>query len=61
MDLFFLKYKIAIFILQDFLLFRYVLTLMVDGMRAVKRFHFDKAAASVLTTSVCIVYLAHLA
>ena len=33
---------------------RYVLTLMVDGMRSVRSFHFDKSAASVLTTCVCI-------
>ncbi len=32
--------------------FRYVVTLVVDGMRAVRGFHFDKAAASVLTTCV---------
>lgn len=30
----------------------YVLTLITDGMRSVRAFHFDKAAASVLTTSV---------
>ncbi|XP_010572729.1 PREDICTED: cleavage and polyadenylation specificity factor subunit 1, partial [Haliaeetus leucocephalus] len=29
---------------------RYVLTLITDGMRSVRSFHFDKAAASVLTT-----------
>ncbi|GAA6100120.1 cleavage and polyadenylation specificity factor subunit 1 isoform X1, partial [Tachysurus ichikawai] len=28
----------------------YVLTLITDGMRSVRAFHFDKAAASVLTT-----------
>ncbi|KAL3859426.1 hypothetical protein ACJMK2_009649 [Sinanodonta woodiana] len=32
----------------------YVLTLMVDGMRSVRSFHFDKAAASVLTTCMCV-------
>uniref|UniRef100_T1J479 Cleavage and polyadenylation specificity factor subunit 1 n=1 Tax=Strigamia maritima TaxID=126957 RepID=T1J479_STRMM len=32
----------------------YVLTLFVDSMRSVRSFHFDKAAASVLTTCVCI-------
>ena len=31
---------------------RYLLTLMVDEMRAVRGFHLDKAAASVLTTCV---------
>lgn len=30
----------------------YVLTLITDGMRSVRAFHFDKAAASVLTTCV---------
>lgn len=30
----------------------YVLTLITDGMRSVRAFHFDKAAASVLTTSM---------
>lgn len=34
------------------LLHRYVLTLITDGMRSVRAFHFDKAAASVLTTCV---------
>uniref|UniRef100_A0A8C3UGI6 Cleavage and polyadenylation specificity factor subunit 1 n=1 Tax=Catharus ustulatus TaxID=91951 RepID=A0A8C3UGI6_CATUS len=33
----------------------YVLTLITDGMRSVRSFHFDKAAASVLTT--CMVPL----
>ncbi|KAI0216603.1 Cleavage and polyadenylation specificity factor subunit 1 [Lamellibrachia satsuma] len=32
----------------------YLLTLMVDGMRAVRGFHLDKAAASVLTTCMCL-------
>ncbi|CAC5370759.1 CPSF1 [Mytilus coruscus] len=32
----------------------YVLTLVVDGMRSVRSFHFDKSAASVLTTCMCI-------
>lgn len=32
----------------------YVLTLMVDGMRSVRSFHFDKSAASVLTTCMCM-------
>ncbi|CAG9764667.1 unnamed protein product [Ceutorhynchus assimilis] len=32
----------------------YVLTLLADSMRYVRNFHFEKAAASVLTTSVCI-------
>ncbi|CAH1778694.1 unnamed protein product [Owenia fusiformis] len=31
----------------------YVLTMMVDGMRAVRSFNFDKSAASVLTTCCC--------
>lgn len=35
----------------------YVLTLVADSMRSVRSFHFDKAAASVLTCSVCITYL----
>lgn len=34
------------------LLFRYVLTLVVDGMRSVRSFNFDKSAASVLTSCV---------
>ena len=32
--------------------FRYVLTLIVDGMRAVKRFNLERSASSVLTTCV---------
>ncbi|XP_064640599.1 cleavage and polyadenylation specificity factor subunit 1-like [Lineus longissimus] len=31
----------------------YILTLLVDGMRSVRNFNFDKAAASVLTTCIC--------
>jgi len=31
----------------------YVLTLVVDSMRAIRGFNFDKAAASVLTTCMC--------
>lgn len=34
----------------------YVLTLITDGMRSVRAFHFDKAAASVLTTCVSSSY-----
>ncbi|KAJ8302607.1 hypothetical protein KUTeg_019003 [Tegillarca granosa] len=30
------------------------MTLVVDGMRSVRSFHFDKSAASVLTTCMCI-------
>ena len=32
----------------------YVLSLLVDSLRSVKGFHLDKAAASVLTTSLCL-------
>ncbi|KAG8038870.1 hypothetical protein G9C98_003177 [Cotesia typhae] len=32
----------------------YVLSLFADSMRSVRGFHFDKAAASVLTTCVCL-------
>ncbi|XP_052231440.1 cleavage and polyadenylation specificity factor subunit 1-like isoform X1 [Dreissena polymorpha] len=32
----------------------YVLTLIVDGMRSVRGFNFDKSAASVLTTCMCL-------
>ncbi|KAJ8942077.1 hypothetical protein NQ318_004102 [Aromia moschata] len=32
----------------------YVLTLLADSMRYVRSFHFEKAAASVLTTCICI-------
>ena len=32
----------------------YVLSLVVDGMRGVKGFHFDRAASSVLTTCLCL-------
>ena len=32
----------------------YVVTLLLDGMRAVKGFHFDRAAASVLTTCMTV-------
>ncbi|KAM9386109.1 cleavage and polyadenylation specificity factor subunit 1 isoform 2-T2 [Pholidichthys leucotaenia] len=35
----------------------YVLTLVTDGMRSVRAFHFDKAAASILTT--CMVTMEH--
>jgi hypothetical protein len=31
-------------------------TLVVDGMRIVRSFHMDRAAASVLTTCVCVPY-----
>lgn len=34
------------------LMFRYVLTLVVDGMRSVRSFNFDKSASSVLTSCV---------
>ncbi|XP_078335129.1 cleavage and polyadenylation specificity factor subunit 1-like isoform X2 [Crassostrea virginica] len=32
----------------------YVLTLVVDGMRSVRSFNFDKSAASVLTSCMCV-------
>nr|KAI8762317.1 cleavage and polyadenylation specificity factor subunit 1 [Biomphalaria glabrata] len=32
----------------------YVLTLVVDGMRCVREFYFDRAASSVLTTCMCL-------
>lgn len=32
----------------------YVLTLFADSMRSVRKFHLEKAAASVLTTCLCI-------
>ena len=32
----------------------YVLSLLVDGMRSVRGFHFDRAAASVLTTTLSV-------
>ena len=32
----------------------YVLSLLVDSLRSVKGFHLDKAAASVLTTALCL-------
>lgn len=37
----------------------YVLTLYADSMRSIRNFHFDKAAASVLTTCVSF-HLFHL-
>lgn len=33
----------------------YVLTLFADSMRSIRSFHFDKAAASVLTTCVRLI------
>lgn len=33
----------------------YVLSIVVDGMRSVRSFHFDKAASSVLTSCMCTV------
>ncbi len=38
----------------------YVLSLRVDSLRAVKGFHLDKAAASVLTTSISLAGLGYL-
>lgn len=32
----------------------YLLTLLADSVRSIRSFHFDKAAASVLTTCMCI-------
>jgi cleavage and polyadenylation specificity factor subunit 1 len=32
----------------------YVLSILVDGMRSVRGFHFDRAAASVLTTCLAV-------
>ncbi|CAG9824249.1 unnamed protein product [Phaedon cochleariae] len=32
----------------------YVLTLLADSMRYIRSFHFEKAAASVLTTCICV-------
>ena len=32
----------------------YVLTLFADSMRSVRKFHLEKAAASVLTTCLCL-------
>ncbi|CAH1107318.1 unnamed protein product [Psylliodes chrysocephalus] len=32
----------------------YVLTLLADSMRCIRSFHFEKAAASVLTTCICV-------
>lgn len=34
----------------------YVLTLQADSMRSVRSFYFEKAAASVLTTCVCVYF-----
>ena len=34
----------------------YVLSLQADSMRSVRSFHFQKAAASVLTTCVSVIY-----
>jgi hypothetical protein len=46
-------------IVEDLICYRYVLTLVVDGMRNVRGFHFDKAASSVLTccVSTCLLVL----
>ena len=35
-----------------FLSFRYILTLITDGLRNIQSFHFDKAAGSVLASCV---------
>ena len=40
-----------------FLFLSYVVTLVADGVRNVRNFNFDKAAASVLTSCVCIISL----
>jgi hypothetical protein len=40
-----------------FVCLRYVLTLVVDGMRSVRSFNFDKSAASVLTSCVSFLNL----
>ena len=48
----------ATFVLEDTLVISlksgdlYVLTLIADSMRSIRSFHFDKVAASVLTTCV---------
>lgn len=36
----------------------YVLSLQADSMRSVRSFHFEKSAASVLTTCVSIMFIA---
>ncbi|XP_037944960.1 cleavage and polyadenylation specificity factor subunit 1 [Teleopsis dalmanni] len=38
----------------------YVLTLCVDSMRSVRNFHFHKAAASVLTSCICVFQMEYL-
>ena len=37
-----------------FFLISYVVTLVADGVRSVRNFNFDKAAASVLTSCVSV-------
>lgn len=46
------EYEKFIWNVVIFSAWRYVVTLLIDGMRSVRGFNFDKAAASVLTTCV---------
>jgi len=50
-------FKKKIKLLFIYIPYSYVLTLLIDSMKAVRSFNLDKAAASVLTTCVCLMFV----
>lgn len=44
------------FVIITVFFFRYILTLITDGLRNIQSFHFDKAAGSVLASCVSLLY-----